>query len=140
MKTKSLEAYQSSLITIFSLVSEREFAKAESDLLNLINTVFSTKTHRQSHIKELINVIYSKFNSHYYQWLTKSGARIRVSLSDLYTKEHDNYFIGNCFDPSAMDDLLYELIQCGDNEVSDEIKQDYTFYVARLKKARKEAK
>jgi len=133
-------AYQDSLIDIYSLVSAKEFFKAENELLNEVNEIISAKSYRSPKVIQFIKMIYSDFNALYFKWLSKSGARIEVQLSDLYTKEHNNYFIGNCSDPAAMDDLLYELLRCQNDEDNLELNSHYVFYVSRLKKLGKNKK
>lgn len=127
------KAYQDSLEVIYTYISESEFLKAERELLNIIKKVIDTKSYRSSEVIPFINLIYTDFNSNYFKWLTQSGARIRVQLADLYTKEHNNYLIGNCSDPAAMDDLLYEILHYDVNTSSD-VDHHYTCYVTRMKK------
>jgi len=140
MNNNLSKAYQDNLITIYTLVAAHEFSKAEKELLKKIYIIISDKTYRLPEVIQFIKIIYSDFNSLYFKWLSQSGARIRVQLSDLYTKEHDNYFIGNCSDPAAMDDLLYELIQCKNDADNSELNTHYECYILGLKKQGKNKK
>jgi len=127
------KAYQDSLKIIYAYISESEFLKAESELLKIIKKIIDTKSYKLPEVISFVNLIYTDFNSNYFKWLTQSGARIRVQLADLYTKEHNNYLIGNCSDPAAMDDLLYEMLHYDVNANSD-VEHHYTYYVTRMKK------
>ena len=133
MKNNALKAYQDSLSVIYSLVSANEYIKAETRLLSIIDNIIQTKAYTAPEILHFIQSIYTDFNATYYKWLAKSGTRIQVQLADLYTKEHNNYLIGNCTDPAAMDDLLYELIQCSNDAENTEVNTHYTCYVTRLR-------
>jgi hypothetical protein len=124
--------YQDNLIAIYTYVSTKEFKKAEIELLKIIEHVITNQAYKIPGVLHFISLMYTDFNSYYCKWLTKSGTRIKVQLSDLYTKEHSNYLIGNCTDPAAMDDLLYELIHCSDDEANSEVKIHYSCYIRRL--------
>lgn len=141
MRRNSSEAYRDSLKAIYAYVSEKEFLLAEDVLLEKIDQIISSGSIQDPDVMQFIHLIYLDFNSFYYEWLSKSGARrIRIRLSDLYTKEHNNYFIGHCSDPAGMDDLLYELLHCKNDGNISEVRLHYAYYIARFKKQRKENK
>lgn len=128
-----LKAFQDNLIAIYSFISEKKFYKAEIELLKLIQTIIATKSYRSSEIMQFVQSLYTDFNANYFRWLAKSGARIRVQLCDLYTNRHNNFLIGNCYDPSAMDTLLYKLLQCIKERDEVDIDKCLRSYITRLK-------
>lgn len=118
-KINNNDYYQ--LDTICSLLYSKQYNKAESQLILLIEKVVDLATENCKENAELIdihNILYSSFNQYFLDWHKRNN----VSIASF--AHHHNYLLTQCSLPAEIDDLLFELgTYLGDNTHREQKKE-----------------
>ena len=104
--------FRSFIENICTHIHTRNFQKSEQELLAYITNAFHLKTTGESALeetKEVLHILYERFNRYYIEWLEEHGHTVRDEVLALDSQEHPNFLLAHCTDPSGMDDMLWEL-------------------------------
>ena len=115
-------------------VASRDFGKAENLLLHFMEKTLSKVGKKQvlNGERKILNCVYYTFNRYYYFWSKKHHLNIENERKALNGLEHTNYLISHSSNYAEMDDLLYGMLNIGNNNVNE--KNDLEFGLRCYKK------
>lgn len=135
-----MTTHKSTIMSLYRAMFNKNYREAEGYVLGFVERVINRPRNNPDlrlDDMHMLDLLYRYFNEKYIAWVAFHKKDTEKEHTKQHRDGHPNYLLANCFDPSSMDDLLWELANYIENPTDaqkKEIQYQLDCYKNMLKK------